>query len=181
MPEVKRLALIIAADADSAHASGLRLNAAGFETIESGETRDGLRSAVEHVPDVIVLDVDMREMDGRSALCWLRAQRETRSIPVVLVFDGTVSQHEKNQIAVEHWVARPLASNHLVTSVNQAMDESRNIDAGPKSFNKQFAQINRDLAATNAALTRIAAAARQLDCREGKRRRTLRSNQSQLR
>ncbi|MBF0214747.1 MAG: EAL domain-containing protein [Magnetococcales bacterium] len=47
--------------------------------------REAMESALTNLPDLVLLDVMMPEIDGFSVCAWLRGQEATRGIPVILV------------------------------------------------------------------------------------------------
>ncbi len=47
--------------------------------------RDALRRGTEHLPDLILLDLKMPQMDGLAVLDAIRAEEELRTIPVVML------------------------------------------------------------------------------------------------
>jgi CheY-like chemotaxis protein len=57
----------------------------GNEVIEAANGREGLERARAELPDAILLDVMMPEMDGPTTVRELRALPETERIPVVLL------------------------------------------------------------------------------------------------
>jgi two-component system cell cycle response regulator DivK len=59
------------------------LSAAGFQTLEAGTGADGLALAAERVPDVILMDLRLPDMDGTEAARSLRGDQPTARIPVV--------------------------------------------------------------------------------------------------
>ena len=59
------------------------LSAAGFETLEAGTAAEGLALAAERVPDVILMDLRLPDMDGSEAARTLRDDEPTARIPVV--------------------------------------------------------------------------------------------------
>ena len=59
------------------------LRAAAFRTIESANAADGIALAAEHVPDVILLDLRLPDMDGTDAAQKLAGEARTARIPVV--------------------------------------------------------------------------------------------------
>lgn len=61
------------------------LSAGGFETLEAGTGAEGLALATERVPDVILMDLRLPDMDGVEAARALRADERTAGIPVVAV------------------------------------------------------------------------------------------------
>jgi two-component system cell cycle response regulator DivK len=59
------------------------LRAAGFVTLEAASAAEAIAYAREHLPDVILMDLRLPDMDGTDAAQRLRAQARTASIPVV--------------------------------------------------------------------------------------------------
>jgi len=59
------------------------LSAAGFGTLEAANGVEGIALAVEHLPDVILMDLRLPDMDGADAARKLGAETRTTSIPVV--------------------------------------------------------------------------------------------------
>ena len=57
----------------------------GHEVIEAANGREGLERARAELPDAILLDVMMPEMDGPATVLELRSRPETAAIPVVLL------------------------------------------------------------------------------------------------
>jgi DNA-binding response OmpR family regulator len=72
MPQRKTL-LIIDDDADLRGAVAEQLQAEDFTALEASTARDGVRMAQEQRPDLILLDVDLPDMDGREACREMRA------------------------------------------------------------------------------------------------------------
>jgi two-component system cell cycle response regulator DivK len=59
------------------------LRFSGFRTLEASTGGTGVSLAAEHVPDVILMDIRLPDMDGTDALLRLRESEATASIPVV--------------------------------------------------------------------------------------------------
>ena len=58
---------------------------AGFDVTVRHDGRQGLECAQSHLPDVIILDVQMPEMDGLEVTRTLRRHPETENIPIILL------------------------------------------------------------------------------------------------
>ncbi len=63
---------------------GLEMGA-GWHVLIASSGQEALEMATAHQPDAILLDMMMPEMDGRETLSRLKADPQTRSIPVILV------------------------------------------------------------------------------------------------
>ncbi|KAF3884682.1 MULTISPECIES: response regulator [Nostocales] len=63
---------------------GLEMGA-GWNAIVASCGEEGIKLAVERKPDVILLDMMMPDMDGRTTLQQLKANPATQPIPVILV------------------------------------------------------------------------------------------------
>jgi two-component system, cell cycle response regulator DivK len=59
------------------------LRLAGFRTLEAATAAEGIALASEHLPDVILMDLRLPDLDGSVAAGMLRAQPRTSRIPVV--------------------------------------------------------------------------------------------------
>jgi two-component system cell cycle response regulator DivK len=71
------------------------LVAAGFRTLQATTGAGGVALAVEHMPDVILMDLRLPDMDGADAARSLASNEGTAHIPVValsaLRLDGELS------------------------------------------------------------------------------------------
>jgi len=59
------------------------LRLAGFRTIEAASAAEGIALATELLPDVILMDLRLPDLDGTEAARMLRAGPRTSRIPVV--------------------------------------------------------------------------------------------------
>jgi two-component system, cell cycle response regulator DivK len=71
------------------------LRAAGFRTLEADRGAEGVALAAEHLPDVILMDLRLPDMDGADAARKLANGSRTSAIPVValsaLALEGGVA------------------------------------------------------------------------------------------
>src|SRR5579864_1692403 len=78
--------LIIDDEADIREVAQVSLELVGqYEVLTAASGREGVASARSGQPDAILLDVTMPELDGPGTLAELRANPETRDIPVVFL------------------------------------------------------------------------------------------------
>ena len=61
------------------------LRAAAFRTVEAATAADGIALAAAHLPDVILMDLHLPDLDGTEAARRIRADPRTSRIPIVAV------------------------------------------------------------------------------------------------
>jgi two-component system cell cycle response regulator DivK len=61
------------------------LRLAQFRTLEAATAAEGIALASAHLPDVILMDLRLPDLDGTEAVRMLRAEPRTSRIPVVAV------------------------------------------------------------------------------------------------
>lgn len=94
-----------------------------YRVIEAGDGIQALDQLRENLPDLIVLDVMMPEMDGFEAL---RAIREVSTIPVIML---TVRQGEQDKIhgldlGADDYLAKPFSPRELLSRIRALLRRS---------------------------------------------------------
>jgi len=59
------------------------LNAKGYETLEATTGEEAVALTAQHVPDLVLMDIRLPDIDGVEALTRLRDDARTASIPVL--------------------------------------------------------------------------------------------------
>lgn len=59
------------------------LEAGGFRTLEAASGSEAIAAALDHRPDVILMDIRLPDIDGTEVTRRLKADERTASIPVV--------------------------------------------------------------------------------------------------
>ena len=55
----------------------------GYRTLEAGTAAQGIALAAAHLPDLVLMDIQLPDMDGVSALGRLKAEPSTASLRVI--------------------------------------------------------------------------------------------------
>ncbi len=73
--------------------------------------KDAIRLATEHVPDLILLDVVMPQMDGFAVLAELKQFDNTKDIPVVFVtsLDSAEDEEKGLSLGASDYISKPLS------------------------------------------------------------------------
>ena len=79
------LVLIVDDNARNRKLAGDVLRMARFRTLEAVTATEGIALASEHLPDVILMDLRLPDLDGTAAARMLRADPRTSRIPLVAV------------------------------------------------------------------------------------------------
>lgn len=86
------------------------LRADGFETVEAATGADGIALAIEHVPDVILMDLRLPDMDGAQAAQRLDEHERTSRIPVVAMSVMPLEESGEwlEAAGFAGWLAKPI-------------------------------------------------------------------------
>ena len=101
----------------------MRLEANGYEVISTFNGNEGLKSAKQHRPDVILLDIMMPEKDGYTMLRELRADEQIRDIPVIVV---SIKPAMKDLFEIEgviDYIVKPFETEELLLRIKKALRE----------------------------------------------------------
>lgn len=104
------------------------LTKAGFKPMAAFNGKSGLEIALREVPDVIILDLNMPEMDGKSALKILKSQPSTKDIPVIVATNtaGTDSIYECIAAGAKDYILKSDTSiADIIQQINKAVGDLR--------------------------------------------------------
>jgi DNA-binding response OmpR family regulator len=110
--------LVVEDDADLRRMFRNALSLSGFEVEEAGDGVDALRLIENRIPDLIVLDLVLRSLDGVSVRQELAAQAVTRHIPIVIVTGSTI---DTDSLEVACVLRKPVMPDELVRTVRHCI------------------------------------------------------------
>ena len=95
------------------------------ETVADGQA--ALQAVHKHLPDLVVSDVMMPTLDGFELLKALRADEQTRIIPVILLSAraGEESRVEGIQVGADDYLIKPFSSRELLARVSGRLEIAR--------------------------------------------------------
>jgi CheY-like chemotaxis protein len=101
------------------------LGSSGYQILTAQDGEAGVRAALSHRPDLIILDVVMPTMDGLEACRRLKAHEVTRDTPILLVTTDTEKALvEKCTISGgDDYVLKPIDTNELLSKVKNLLGE----------------------------------------------------------
>lgn len=105
----------------------LILSRRGFDVKGASGGRDGLRMVKEELPDLVLLDLMMPDMDGWEVYQQMKADESTRQIPVIVItakaqsIDKVLGLHIAK---VDDYIAKPFSPQDLLKSVEKVLAKS---------------------------------------------------------
>ncbi len=110
----------------------INLEIEGFRVIEASDGLAALREVREKMPDMVLLDVMMPEMDGFETL---RMIREISSVPVIML---TVQSSEEDKVrgldlGADDYITKPFSPRELVSRVRAVLRRVRTLTPGESS------------------------------------------------
>ena len=91
----------------------------GLRTLEAATAAEGVRLAGEHLPDVILMDVRLPDMDGPAALVLLRDDARTAGIPVVAVTSSAMMGDRERLLSAgfDGYLEKPISVKEFAEQV----------------------------------------------------------------
>lgn len=110
--------LIVDDDADLRRLFRTALVFAGYVVEEAGDGIDALRRVENEAPDLVVLDLVLRALDGVSVQQELAARTVTQHIPVIIVTGSTLEPGGLNVACI---LRKPVLPDDLVRTVSECL------------------------------------------------------------
>lgn len=106
----------------------LLLTRQGFEVIGARGGKEGLELVEQNLPELILLDIMMPDMDGWQVYDQLKANPKTRDIPVIVV-TARAQTAEKlaalGEAGVDDYIVKPFGPGQLVDSIERVLGRKR--------------------------------------------------------
>jgi CheY-like chemotaxis protein len=99
-----------------------------YEVIGADGGREGLEAVRKHLPDVVLLDLMMPDMDGWDVYHQLKADENTRAIPVIVI-TAKAQNIDKvlalNIAKVDAYICKPFTPQELIESLGKVLGEQQ--------------------------------------------------------
>lgn len=108
--------LIVEDDANIRRMVCIALRAEGFKPLETSNVRDGLITALQQKPELIILDLGLPDGDGKEILARIRS---TSSVPV-LILSARNSENDKVDMLMagaNDYVSKPFSIKELIARI----------------------------------------------------------------
>jgi two-component system response regulator VicR len=129
--ETKRRVIYIEDEPEMIDLVRLILNRRGYEIIGANGGREGLDMVRQQVPDLVLLDLMMPDMDGWDVYQQMKADEHTQNIPVIVItakaqsIDKVLGLHIAK---VDDYISKPFSPQELVDSVGRVMSKDQPVE-----------------------------------------------------
>lgn len=113
--------LVVENDADTRDIYSTVLEHRGYTVVVAPDGPEGVRSASEHVPDLIVMNLSMPKLDGISATSLLRQDPRTTNIPIIACtgFIRDEGEDLAEDAGCDAYLEKPCEPSRLVAEVER--------------------------------------------------------------
>jgi two-component system, cell cycle response regulator DivK len=100
------------------------LKSADYEVKHCLRGFEGAQFARKHRPDVILMDFDLPDIDGRTMALMLRKQLGPNAPPIIAVTAraGATEMRLAEQFGCQGFISKPFAPEELLTIINKVLD-----------------------------------------------------------
>lgn len=120
----KKKILIIDDEVDLADLVKTRLEFHNYYVMPCYTSRRGLEIAKREKPDLVLLDIMMQDLDGYEVCKLLKADKETKNIPVILFTakeqDGKKIKEKCAQVGADDYILKPYDLKDLLNKIENA-------------------------------------------------------------
>ena len=100
------------------------LQAKGYQTLEAVNGEDGVRLALEHIPDMVLMDIQLPDINGIEAFARIRANAATATVPVV-AFTASVTPMDRSRITdagFDGFIGKPINLKEFLETVRKTLE-----------------------------------------------------------
>ena len=121
MADAMAQALVIDDDPDMNEIVGAYVEMSGMAYRSAPDARQGLAAIALALPDVVLLDVMLPDMDGFEVLRQLRGQPATRDLPVIMLtaLRDPDSQRRGREAGANDYLSKPFDPDMLMATVKR--------------------------------------------------------------
>jgi len=96
-----------------------------YEPITAKDGMDALTVMLEHIPDIILLDVEMPRMDGYELATAVRSDPRLKHIPIIMITSRTGDKHRDRalKIGVNMYMGKPFQEHELLENIQSLLHD----------------------------------------------------------
>src|SRR5437773_256158 len=97
----------------------------GFETLVAADGEQGIKTAKQELPDLIICDIRMPKVDGYATLTALRDAETTATIPFIFLSGASekIDMRRGMELGADDYLTKPFTHKELMAAVNARLDK----------------------------------------------------------
>lgn len=97
----------------------------GFEIVTAENGKDGLKKALEELPDIVLTDIMMPVMSGYEMIQVLRKSPKTKDLPIAILTAHKSRSDLKKALnfGISDYITKPFSPKVLVERVHKILDK----------------------------------------------------------
>jgi len=105
------------------------LNAKGFDTIGADNGLAGIQEAQEHIPDLVICDITMPDVDGYEVLTALRQNPLTAIIPLIFLTGSSTKADVRKamELGADDYLTKPSTLDELLRAIASRLQKQANL------------------------------------------------------
>lgn len=103
---------------DIAEVLSLMLEDAGYE-VSSTANSETAKKVQEYLPDLLLLDIWMKGVDGRDICTYLKSQKDTKNIPIIMVSAHNETQKIAKEAGADDYITKPFGIDEVLDKVKK--------------------------------------------------------------
>ena len=102
------------------------LTSVGYEIIEALTGEDGVTAAASHVPDLILMDIQLPGLDGYEATRRIKANPALQHIPIIAVTSYALSGDDVKafEAGCNGYVSKPFSPRALLARIREFLQDA---------------------------------------------------------
>ncbi|MFH1771199.1 MAG: response regulator [Candidatus Omnitrophota bacterium] len=125
---MKARILVIDDDPDIVEVLRARLEANDYSVLSASDGEDGLIKIRQEAPDLVVLDIIMPRMDGFNLVKEIKANKETRDIPIIILTAKDKMRDLFEMEGVSEYMVKPFKTEELLEKIKSLLIKQKKID-----------------------------------------------------
>ena len=92
-----------------------------YEVILARDGLEAIEKMADHVPDLVLLDIEMPRMDGYEVAQNMKADSRLQNVPIMMITSRTGEKHRQRafELGVERYLGKPYQEHELMRQVNE--------------------------------------------------------------
>jgi DNA-binding response OmpR family regulator len=126
VPEEKTSILIIEDDLDVADMLNAYFNVQGYDVRVANWGEDGVKACLESLPQLVILDIRLPDIDGYEVARRLRKNRRTQNIPIIFLTEKRTRSDRLQglELGADDYITKPFDVQELRLRVRNALSRS---------------------------------------------------------